>query len=218
MPAASNAEGLFERDETGAGVYGAIFGGAAFLDDGEFSGLTGPVNLDANVGYNIGAAVGYSWPVRFLGVFRPRSEIEVNYLDTDLTGDGFAFAGGGFASGEQNALSVFANTYYDIELSSLPRLTPFVGGGAGVAFVDIDAFQPLAVTAAPKVASADDTVFIGHFAAGLSYAVNDRLELFSEGRYVRSSNVSVDFTSPSAFRAPDRLEGVTVNAGLRWRF
>lgn len=212
------AEGLFERDDARAGPYVAIFGGAAFLDDGEFSSTSGPVNFDASTGYNFGGAVGYQWPVRVLGVLRPRSEFEVNYFDSNLTPSGFNFAGGGVASGGQSGVSLLLNTYYDIKIAGSDRFTPNVGGGLGVVFLDQDAFQPAGIGAGAKFASSNDAGYFGHFAVGLTYAVNDRLDLYSEGRYVRSGNLDTDFTFPTAFTAADRLEGVSANAGLRWRF
>ncbi|MFZ5616434.1 MAG: outer membrane protein [Pseudomonadota bacterium] len=207
---AAFAGGLISSDAENSGPYVAVFGGGVFLDDAGFSGPGGAVSVDTDTGYDFGGAVGYSLPVRVFGVFQPRYEIEVSYLDADISR-----SGGVSAEGERSALAVFFNGYYDIRLSAFGKLTPYVGGGAGVGFVDLEAFGGSALT---PIASADDTVFAGHFAAGATYALSERIELYGEGRYVRTSKVDTALLSPTAFLDDERFEGFIANGGLRWKF
>lgn len=202
------AGGLIERNAEKSGPYVAVFGGGVFLDESDYAGPAGPVSIDTDTGYDFGGAIGYALPLRVLGVFQPRYEIEVSYFDADVSE-----AAGAAATGNAEALSIFFNGYYDIRFDGLDRLTPYVGGGAGVSFVDLDATAPGA-----SFARADDTVFAGHFAAGATFALSERLELFGEGRYLRASKVETSFASPTAFIGRERLEGFVANGGLRWRF
>lgn len=204
------AGGLIERNGDKSGPYVAVFGGGVFLDESDYAGPGGAFSVDTDTGYDFGGAIGYALPFRALGVFQPRYEIEVSYLESDVSD-----AGSAAATGDAEALSIFFNGYYDIRLAGLDRLTPYVGGGAGVAFVDLDV---TALSSSVPFATADDTVFAGHVAAGATFALSERLELFGEGRYFRSSRVETAFASPAAFIDRERLEGFVANGGLRWRF
>jgi len=70
----------------------------------------------------------------------------------------------------------------------------------------------------------DDTAFASHAAIGAIYELSDQLELYTEGRYFRIYDVSLErrFIGGGAdlFNADisDDLDGFTVTGGLRFRF
>lgn len=210
---------LIQRNPAHSGFYVAGFGGAAFPDDNDFSGPAGTIEFESDTGYTIGGAVGYRWPVRFFGFLQPRTEVEVSYLDSDIDGSNFVFIDGSRAEGDQTAIFAYLNNYLDLRFSDSQRFVPYIGGGIGAAFLDVDIDRIGGSLADSRLAETDDTDFAGHVAVGLTYELSRRAELYTEGRYFRVSNVDLDFAGPSSLVTQDgRIEGYSVLGGLRWRF
>lgn len=209
---------LMESNSSHAGPYVSISGGGVFPSDSEFTGPLGQTDFDYDTGYAINGAVGYRMPVRVFGFIQPRVELEVGYLDADIDGSNLAFTGGGETFGDQSAVTLYVNSYADLRFSDNQRLVPYIGGGAGAAFLDFNARQSFNGGAPSLIASSDDTVFAGHAAVGATYELSDRLELFGEGRYFRFSRVDVEFVGPPAVRDDGRIDGYLATAGVRWKF
>lgn len=237
---AANAEGIFNLNPAPSGFYVSGFGGATFLNDTTFTGVSDPVagipgptgvagvplnvDVDFSTGYTLGGAVGYQLPFSYFGIFYPRLEVEVSYLENDV--DSGSFNGGAQTFlGEQEALSIYLNSYSDIKFSPDQRFVPYIGGGLGVAFVDSNISYFPASASAPVFALVDeDEAFAAHVAVGASYELTGGLELYSEGRYFRIQNVNLDrrFIGGGADlfngNVEDDLDGFTVTSGLRFRF
>lgn len=237
---AASAEGLFNLNPAPSGFYVSAFGGGSFLNDARFTGVSDPVagipgptgvagvplNVDVEYsnGYTVGGAVGYQLPFTYFGIFHPRLEVEVSYLENDV-GAGSFNGGAQTFLGEQESLFVYLNNYSDIKFSPDQRFVPYVGGGLGVAFVDANIpYFPASAPGPVFSAIGEDTAFASHIAAGASYELSSGLELYSEGRYFRVQNVNLDrrFIGGGAdlFNGAleDDIEGFTVTGGLRWRF
>jgi opacity protein-like surface antigen len=131
-----------------AGWYVSLFGGASFLDDVEFNydydGDSRTVNAETDTGFIIGGAIGTHLTDDL------RVELEVAYSENDNDKFNFEREFGSYdISGSFQILTFMANLWYDIPLSD--TLTPYLGGGAGVAVVDGE------VTYEPD--DGDDTAF-----------------------------------------------------------
>ena len=236
----ASAEGLFNLEPAPSGFYVSAFGGGSFLNDGGFTGVSNPepgvpgptgvagvplnVDVEFSSSYTLGGALGYQLPFTYFGIFHPRLEVEVSFLENNVE-DGSFNGGAQIFSGDQETLFVYANNYSDIKFSPDQRFVPYVGGGLGVGFVEsnIGYFPPSA--SAPTFAVAgDDAAFAGHVTAGASYGLSGGLEVYSEGRYFRVLNADLErrFIGGGAdlFNAnvEDDIEGFTVTGGLRWRF
>lgn len=214
----ASAGQLMESNSSHAGPYISISGGGVFPNDSQFTGPLGPTEFENDTGYTINGAVGYRLPVRVFGFIQPRVEVEVGYIDADIDGSNLSFAGGGETIGDQSAVTIYLNSYADLRFSDNQRLVPYVGGGAGAAFLDFDARQSFSGGSPTPIATADDTVFAGHAAVGATYEFSDRLELFGEGRYFRFSKVNVEISGPSAISDDGRIDGYMATAGVRWKF
>ena len=236
----ASAEGLFNLQPAPSGFYLSTFGGGSFLNDAEFTGVSNPeagvpgptgvagvpltVDTEFSSSYTVGGALGYQLPFTYFGVFHPRLEVEVSYLENTVAGGSFNGGAQNF-SGDQETLFLYLNNYSDIKLSPDQRFVPYVGGGLGVGFVDSKILYFPASAGAPTFGViGDDAAFAGHVAAGASYALDGGLELYSEGRYFRIQNVDLErrFIGGGAdlFNGDveDDIEGFTVTGGLRWRF
>jgi OOP family OmpA-OmpF porin len=120
LPAAANAQSMFSSSgPTYPGVYVGAEGGLNWLLNNQ--------SYVMNTGWAVGGKVGYD----FVG---PRVELEGMYHSN--TGSGVVAFPTGFANvnGQINQVSVMANLLYDFIPGA--QITPYVGAGAGIAFVD----------------------------------------------------------------------------------
>lgn len=123
------------------GFYVSLFGGASFLEnidttqhyDFSPSSPDYDYTLETKTGYILGGTIG-------MRVWDPlRAEVEVSYARWGADSySGKADNGGSRfndgASGHVSATYLLANVWYDIDTGT--SFTPYVGGGAGVAWVD----------------------------------------------------------------------------------
>jgi outer membrane protein OmpA-like peptidoglycan-associated protein len=149
---------------------------------GFYVGLEGGVNwmlnttilnqaVSANTGFAAGGVVGYD----FVG---PRVEIEGVYRNnTNNTGfPGLAI------SNQVNQLAVLANLLYDFSPGSV--ITPYIGVGAGIAFVDGNQ-------------SLGSTQFAYQGIVGLGWNVTDQFRVNLDGRYYGTTNPQVSSNFPN---------------------
>lgn len=122
--------------------YVSLFGGASWLEDVktdyDFIGYAGNYHQEINtdVGFIIGGAIGTHLTDDL------RVEFEVAYSENDIDEiryirDSDGFEGDYDANGKFGILTFMANLWYDIPLSE--ELKPYIGGGAGLAIVDVKA-------------------------------------------------------------------------------
>jgi outer membrane protein OmpA-like peptidoglycan-associated protein len=162
LPLAANAQSVFTPGTSFPGFYIGAEGGANWL-------LNSNSNT-YNTGYAVGGKIGYD----FVG---PRVELEGMYRNNQ--GSGFVNFGSGvaFTGGQINQTAVMANILYDFFPGAM--LTPYIGAGAGIAFVD------------PSLAGGCtmcSTQFAYQGMIGLGYNVTQNWRVDLEGRYYGATN------------------------------
>jgi OmpA-OmpF porin, OOP family len=161
--AAANAQSMFTPGPTYPGFYIGAEGGLNWLLNNN--------SYQMNTGWAAGGKVGYD----FVG---PRLELEGIYRQNNGTGT-VAYSNGTFANryGTINQVSVMANALYDFFPGAV--ITPYVGAGAGVAFVD------------PSISSGCtmcSTQFAYQGIVGISYNMAPGWRLDLDGRYYGTTN------------------------------
>ena len=121
-------------------------------------------------GFAAGGVIGYD----FVG---PRVELEGMYRNNQISG---ANLPGSAINNQVGQLSVMANLLYDFAPSSV--ITPYVGAGAGVAFID-------------GTSSLNSTQFAYQGIVGLGWNVDTNFRVNLDGRYYGTSNPSVNGSS-----------------------
>ncbi len=237
--ATTQAKGLFDTDPADGGLYLSGFVGAGFPNDANFSGQQDPAlgspgtagaaaDISASFDNDVyfGGAVGYRLPYKFLTYLQPRVELEVSYLDTDV--DGGAFNDGDqIFGGSQESLYIFVNSFTDIIWSEDQAIIPYFGGGIGIGVIDNDItyFPNNGIAAAPTFGvQGQDTGLASHTTLGVSIPVNDKLEVYGEGRYLLTLDVDDERRfiggGGEIFNADvdDNLDGFSLTLGLRFKF
>ncbi len=163
LPAAANAQSMFSPSGP---VYPGVYIGA----EGGLNWLLNNNSYTMNTGWAVGGKVGYD----FVG---PRVEIEGLYHNN--TGSGVvAFPNGGFANvnGRIEQVSLMGNVLYDFFPGA--TITPYIGAGAGVAFVD----------STIQGCSLCSTQFAYQGILGIGYNATPALRISLEGRYYGTTN------------------------------
>ena len=143
------------------GVYIGAEGGANWLLNSN--------SYTMNTGWAAGGKVGYD----FVG---PRIEVEALYHSNYGTG-AVPFPGGAVnKDGQIQQVSVMANVFYDFMPASV--ITPFVGAGAGVAFVDSSILG----------CNLCSTQFAYQGIVGVAWNITDAFRLSLDGRYYGTTN------------------------------
>ncbi|WP_411818886.1 P44/Msp2 family outer membrane protein [Hyphococcus formosus] len=119
----------------------------------------------------------------------------------DLVSDG---------QGDVSTIYVMANALVDVELGG--RLTPYIGGGVGVGFVDVD-YSPSAV----GIIQDKSTAFAYQAMAGVAYAVAPSVDVTLGYRYRATTDVSVEADLFSADFDVENSASI-IEAGLRFTF
>ncbi|HSI00710.1 MAG TPA: OmpA family protein [Reyranella sp.] len=147
-------------------------------------------NTGAGTGWAVGGKVGYD----FVG---PRIDIDVGYGQIPLSNLNLP---GTALNNKVGQLVALANLSYDF----FPRsyFTPYIGAGAGVAFVDSNT-------------SLGSTQFAWDGFVGLRYNVNEQLTFGIEGRYIGTTNPSV-VVNGQTFSAPNNT--ISLLAGVAYKF
>ena len=194
LPVAAHAE---EGFYLGAGVGVSIPGTAEFKD----ATATNNVDLDAGFAGNVFA--GY----QFDSNWRTEAEFSARLADVnDITGTGAAAP----ITGDQDVYAVLANAIYGIPTGT--KFTPYVGAGAGVAWVKS---QDIATVLGTSVDDTD-TVFAYQGIAGVEYDITNSLKAALDYRYFRTADTS--FQSAAATSVDGDYESHTITVGLRYLF
>jgi opacity protein-like surface antigen len=209
----------------GAWYVGGDFG-AMIVEDVGFDFGAGPtlpssdsqVIVDHEYGFDGALFVGYD-----LGTFRLEAEVAYKRASVDEIESAFLLPGtpGSWgpppqivpdAGGRSSALSFMINGMLDF--GDDDGLSGFVGGGAGVAGVDIKV-RPF--DNAPHFIDDSDTRFAWQIVAGVRHAIADNIDVTLRYRFFNVENVrTVDFggfESDTRFRSHSLLGGITFNFG-----
>ena len=214
------ATGMAHAEGMGLKVFGGInFAGNESIGPfiGTYAGVTkgsdpftygfaGTADIDPDMGYVFGGAVGYGWDNGFsvdLEVAYRRNQIDVSgavaagvaYI-TKGGGPGFyTFGTGTFAGtdGHLSAVSLMANAWYEFDTGTSIR--PYVGGGVGIAWLDIhDIVEGKFVTTGGTYTSSigvhgDDSGFAWQLGAGLAWEVAPGKDMVVEYRYFNGPKI-----------------------------
>jgi outer membrane protein OmpA-like peptidoglycan-associated protein len=166
------------------GFYVGVGGGAAWALG------TPPTGISTYTGWAIAGKAGYD----FVG---PRAELEVGYgqIGTNANIPGTAIVG------KVGSLNVMANVLYDFMPAS--AITPYVGAGLGIAFIDSNA-------------SLGSTQFAYQAMLGLAANVSNTMRIVVEGRYFGTTNPSVNV--PGVGNVSYQNQNVLALLGLQFKF
>ena len=136
------------------------------------SGNQVSVAVSPTTGFAVGGVIGYD----FVG---PRVELEGVYRQnqTNLSANNFGTRFGGNVGTQIGQLGILANLLYDFAPGS--TITPYVGAGAGVGFVDGNS-------------SLSSTVFAYQGIVGLGWNVDQNFRVNLDGRYYGTSNPTIN--------------------------
>lgn len=192
------ADGIFD------GSYIELRGGANFMTDADnSSGGSGPfaTDTDFDTGFTVGLAIGYSFAnqARYgRGLWNNvRVELEAGYNENDINGTA--------TNAEISVNNYMFNAYYDFSTGG--RLRPFIGGGVGVARVEVDGVS---------LSDDDDTVLAFQGRAGLSYEISRNFLISLGYRYLNTSDP--DFRTSTGTSFESETESHAVEVGLRYKF
>ena len=201
LPMAAQAQSLQP-----GGVYIGAEGGLNWMLDTQFTGIaTAPggalstaINANYGIGWLAGGVIGYD----FLG---PRVELEGVYRSNqgNLSLPGVA----GKVSGYVDQVSVMANVYYDFMAGQM--IVPYVGAGAGVAFL----------TAGALGGSSSATAFAYQAMAGVGWNVSEQFRMNLEGRYYGTSAPNYNWAGSGVqFNGTIPNNNFSVMLGLQLKF
>jgi opacity protein-like surface antigen len=182
------------------GFYVGAFGGATwFTDNGadfeigedydgdsasDFWGESGNISLDTDTGFLVGGVLGYNWADTGL-----RTELELSYSQANLDGfdidwdNGFdpgdVLCGGcefdPDFDGDVSVTYLFGNLWYGFgDMLNMGGISPYIGGGLGVGFVNIDIDS---IGGVGLDASGDETGFAYQLGGGLMWNLADNVAL-----------------------------------------
>lgn len=207
--------------QAGTGWYVGLSGGANWVEDTDPARVTGAgypfgnaVNetLESDTGWIVTGQLGYAWASNW------RVEFELGYRSND--GDLVRNAAPGPVGADTGDTEItqftqFLNVLYDFPITD--RIDFSVGAGIGgnlISYENSNLFG--AHTNAPNGLSYDDDyVLAGQLIAQLSYAVNNRLDLYVDYRYTVSDNPEFQAdTTNQAFEIDSDNHAVMI--GLRY--
>ena len=192
------------------GFYIGAVGGLNWVFSNSYNGsistlgtVTNPaINESYNTGWAVGAMIGYD----FLG---PRVEIEGMYRDS--TGTGVIPSVPSTFAVDASQVSVMANVLYDFNTGG--RIVPYVGAGAGIAFMSINGVDGVATS----------TQFAYQAIVGVGYNIDSTFRINLEGRYYGTTNPSFTNTGtiagvPYTATTSPRNNNVSLMASIQVKF
>ena len=192
------------------GFYVGAVGGLNWVFSNSYNGsvntlgtVTSPaINESYNTGWAVGAMIGYD----FLG---PRIEIEGMYRDS--TGTGVIPSVPSTFAVDASQVSVMANVLYDFNAGG--RIVPYIGAGAGVAFMSINGVDGVAQSA----------TFAYQAIVGVGYNIDSTFRINLEGRYYGTTNPTFTNTGtingvPYTATTSPRNNNVSLMASIQVRF
>ena len=187
------------------------------VDDG-LGGTTGSsMKAHYDDGLGVSAEIGRKFDNVIPGL---RGALEVSYTKAEV--DNFEvpdIVNGGtvttLGGGDIENIAVFANAYYDFDLSTNVPVKPYVGAGIGVAMTEVS-YNSTAGGITTTFFDDDDVRFAYQGKAGVSYAFNDRTDLYAEYTYRASDDLTFGNLTDGEYTVENKSH--LVGLGLRMRF
>ena len=142
------------------GFYAGIEGGSNYMFQTNVPTPFGQSTIYPNFGYSVGVMAGYD----FVG---PRVELEGRYDNTKATVSG----GSAVFGATKDNFTAMANVYYDFNAGG--TFVPYIGAGAGIAFVKSSALN----------LSDNTTAFAYQGIVGVGYNIDSQFRVNLDGRY-----------------------------------
>jgi outer membrane protein OmpA-like peptidoglycan-associated protein len=142
------------------GFYAGIEGGGNYMFQTNVPTPFGQSTIYPNIGYSVGGMVGYD----FVG---PRVELEGRYDRNTATVSGASQA---YGLAKDN-ITAMANVYYDFNAGG--TIVPYIGAGAGIAFVKTSQLN----------LSDNTTAFAYQGIIGVGYNIDSQWRMNLDGRY-----------------------------------
>ena len=174
-----------------------------------------------NIGYNF--KYDYDLPLRaeLSYTMRGNSDKKYSYSESDFLWDGDHFKSSDSHKVRMHTLMV--NAYYDIETNS--SITPFVGAGLGVAFTKLAQtysaqYEIFNYDISGSVGMSDTkTKFAWNVAAGVTYNIDENLDMDFTARYVNAGKTSVKTNIQGVnVKGSAKLSSIDLLAGIRYTF
>lgn len=173
--------------------------------DQNSEGPSREVDVEYDDGFALTSYVGY----RYSDAIRLEGELAFRRND----GQNLAFNNveRAFAGAGTESYSLLANVYYDIPTQT--AVTPYVGVGAGVGFIENDFVY------GPATFQDDDTAFVYQGILGASVPLTERIDVFIDGRYLTATGVDFTRTSPAdnGVSLESEYDNFTVSVGYRFK-
>lgn len=196
------------------GFYLSTFTGLAIQNDQNSTGNGQSLDLSLDNGFVIGGAIGYGLPV---GGFRV--ELEIAYRENDISAGTLLSDPTLAFTGDNSSLGAFANVLYDFD-DIFGVVTPYIGAGVGIGGVESDVIQQAALDDV-RFGGPTRTEFLYQGIVGATFPLNDRFDLFAEGRYYVAPGVDfdlIDTTLNTREVFDSSYEVIQLQAGLRLKF
>jgi outer membrane protein OmpA-like peptidoglycan-associated protein len=208
------------------GLYGAIGAGLSYLEDDLDVEATSAIfsfdsdqNTDNGIGIytTLGKYLSDGW----------RAELEFSYRNNDARSwvadiPNISAFPEGTMSGDISSYALMLNVIKDLDFVSTGWVTPYVGGGIGLAHVDTEivANRVGGINGLNNlVVNSDDRVFAYQGIAGLAFSLAENLMLDVSYRYFATADPSFDgVLSGNPFKYEGAYISHSAFAGLRWNF
>lgn len=206
-PQASSAD-YTASSGTGYKPYVSLFGGASWLTKNPHGYATGgPTPADLlmnNPGYIIGGAVGVDWGNQL------RTELELSY--SRWTSDKAYYSSTNHtAKSDVTATYLIGNAWYDIKNGSM--ITPYIGGGVGVGWTNINAFQGTGLAA-----QFNSSGLAFQLGAGLRFNVSENVAIDAGYRFKDIVGLNYNSSNPSEVATDTSLASHNFQIGLTLQF
>lgn len=186
--------------------YVGVDGGAMIVEDFDLDvdDVEDAASIDADKGYDFGGVVGYDF-----GGFRLEAEVSFREADVD---EATTIIDGAFdVAGDANALSFMVNGLLDF--GDDDGLQGFVGGGAGVARVDLHVSDG----SSPRILDDSDTGFAWQALAGIRAPLSDNWDVGLKYRFFNADKVNLvsadDSDVKTRFRSHSIMGSLIYNFG-----
>lgn len=174
----------YEMSTPAGGAYFSGFIGASFppaLDPTQDVAPPGEqLELDLGTGYSLDGALGYDFGNGLM------IEGQLGFLSSN-TGD-LSIPGFGITTdtdGRLNVTYAMANAWYGLDIGY--GISPFLGGGIGYSWLDVEATYPLSGSPLDDTASA----FAWQLGAGAMFDVTDQISVMGRYRYLDTSEFTI---------------------------
>lgn len=147
---------------------------------------------------------GMPMSLEFSGNWRARHDLDIGYINGGLQG----------VKSNVQTLDFMASLLYDIDLGY--ELTPYLGGGVGVAYADLES-ENLNGGLITPMQDSDTTNFAWSLQGGVKYPLDEGVKLRVDYRYVDLGTIETS-AAPGGERFEADLYAHDVRLGVTWDF